>query len=137
MPSDNLLVTLMSLLTSSRMAIEDDDLRDREIWTAVSRYWYFKANSKASDKAPTAGRPHHHLAILHRSHAVGQLFHYTEALCHKPSLSSLINPKSSPFSGEGFTIWLLQTPVLLLVLVLMITALCKWSPDHGEADIFG
>ena len=32
-----------------RMAIEDDDIRDREVWTAVSRHWY----TRASDKAPT------------------------------------------------------------------------------------
>ncbi|PNP86115.1 hypothetical protein FNYG_01171 [Fusarium nygamai] len=26
-----------------RMAIEDDDIRDREVWTGVSRHWYSKA----------------------------------------------------------------------------------------------
>ena len=31
-----------------RMAIEDDDLRDREVWTCVSQRWY----SKASDVVP-------------------------------------------------------------------------------------
>lgn len=60
-----------------RMAIEDEDIRDREIWTAVSRHWY----SKASDKAPTTGRLHHHLAILARPNAVQQLFYYTKSLC--------------------------------------------------------
>ncbi|KAH8756015.1 hypothetical protein F5883DRAFT_429942 [Diaporthe sp. PMI_573] len=60
-----------------RMAIEDEDIRDREIWTDVSRYWY----SKASDKAPTTGRLYHHLAILARPYAVIQLFYYTKSLC--------------------------------------------------------
>lgn len=60
-----------------RMAIEDEDIRDREIWTAVSRSWY----SKASDKAPTTGRLYHHLAILARPNAVQQLFYYTKSLC--------------------------------------------------------
>lgn len=60
-----------------RMAIEDEDIRDREIWTEVSRYWY----SKASDKAPTTGRLCHHLAILARPNAVKQLFYYTKSLC--------------------------------------------------------
>lgn len=60
-----------------RMAIEDEDIRDREIWTAVSRHWY----SKASDKAPTTGRLHHHLAILARPNIVQQLFYYTKSLC--------------------------------------------------------
>lgn len=60
-----------------RMAIEDEDIRDREIWTAVSRHWY----SKASDKAPTTGRLYHHLAILARPNVVQQLFFYTKSLC--------------------------------------------------------
>lgn len=64
-------------LSRYRMAIEDEDIRDREIWTDVSRYWY----SKASDKAPTTGRLYHHLAILARPHAVKQLFFYTKSLC--------------------------------------------------------
>ena len=60
-----------------RMAIEDEDIRDREIWTAVSRHWY----SKASDKAPTTGRLHHHLAILARPNVIQQLFYYSKSLC--------------------------------------------------------
>ncbi|PNY24198.1 SMG-like protein 1, partial [Tolypocladium capitatum] len=60
-----------------RMAIEDDDIRDREIWTAVSRYWY----SKASDKSPTTGRLYHHLAILARPNALQQLYYYAKSLC--------------------------------------------------------
>lgn len=59
------------------MAIEDDDIHDREVWTAVSRYWY----SKASDKAPTTGRLYHHLAILARPNALHQLFYYAKTLC--------------------------------------------------------
>ncbi|KAF9879594.1 Telomerase-binding protein EST1A [Colletotrichum karsti] len=59
------------------MAIEDDDIKDREVWTAVSRHWY----SKASDKAPTTGRLYHHLAILARPNALQQLFYYTKSLC--------------------------------------------------------
>ncbi|GKT96359.1 telomerase-binding protein EST1A protein [Colletotrichum tofieldiae] len=60
-----------------RMAIEDDNLRDREVWTSVSRHWY----SKASDKAPTTGRLYHHLAILARPNALQQLFYYAKSLC--------------------------------------------------------
>jgi hypothetical protein len=44
------------------MAIEDDDIMDREVWTGVARHWY----SKASDKAPTTGMLYHLLAILAR-----------------------------------------------------------------------
>ncbi|KAI5924462.1 hypothetical protein F4810DRAFT_719057 [Camillea tinctor] len=60
-----------------RMAIEDDDIRDREVWTSVSKHWY----SKASDKAPTTGRLYHHLAILARPNAPQQLFYYNKSLC--------------------------------------------------------
>jgi hypothetical protein len=60
-----------------RMAIEDDDVRDREVWTGVARHWY----SKASDKAPTTGRLYHHLAILARPNALQQLFYYAKSLC--------------------------------------------------------
>ncbi len=60
-----------------RMAIEDDDIRDREVWTSVSRHWY----SQASDKAPTVGRLYHHLAILARPSPLQQLHYYSKALC--------------------------------------------------------
>jgi len=60
-----------------RMAIEDDDIEDREIWRQVSRHWY----AKASDKAPSTGRLYHHLAILARPNVLQQLFYYTKSLC--------------------------------------------------------
>lgn len=60
-----------------RMAIEEEDIRDREIWTSVSRHWY----TKASGKVPTTGRLYHHLAILARPNAVQQLFYYAKSLC--------------------------------------------------------
>ncbi|KAI8951791.1 hypothetical protein F4801DRAFT_263135 [Xylaria longipes] len=78
-----------------RMAIEDEDIRDREVWTSVSRHWY----SKASDKAPTTGRLYHHLAILARPNALQQLFYYTKSLCvpipfgsAKESIMTLFEP---------------------------------------------
>ena len=46
-----------------RMAIEDDDIRDREV-----RYL------KASDRSPETGRLYHHLAILARPNALQQSF---------------------------------------------------------------
>ncbi|KAL0929473.1 telomerase-binding protein EST1A protein [Colletotrichum truncatum] len=84
-----------------RMAIEDDDPKDRETWTAVSRHWY----SKASDKAPTTGRLYHHLAILARPNALQQLFYYAKSLCvpipflsARESIMTLFEPhlKGSP-----------------------------------------
>jgi hypothetical protein len=77
------------------MAIEDEDIRDREVWTSVSRHWY----SKASEKAPTTGRLYHHLAILARPNALQQLFYYTKSLCvpvpfpsAKESIMTLFDP---------------------------------------------
>ncbi|KAI9774150.1 MAG: hypothetical protein M1840_005243 [Geoglossum simile] len=68
-----------------RMAIEDDDIRDREVWTRVARFWY----SKAADKSPTVGRLYHHLAILARPNALQQLYYYTRSLsCVQPFLSA-------------------------------------------------
>ncbi|KAH8180159.1 est1 DNA/RNA binding domain-containing protein [Sarocladium implicatum] len=64
-------------LSRYRMAIEEEDIRDREIWTGVSRHWY----SKTSEKLPTTGRLYHHLAILARPNALQQLFCYSKSLC--------------------------------------------------------
>jgi len=78
-----------------RMAIEDDDIRHREVWTTVSRHWY----SKASDKAPTTGRLYHHLAILARPNGFQQLFYYAKSLCvpiqfesARESIMTLLDP---------------------------------------------
>ena len=59
-----------------RMAIEDDDIRDREVWQNVARFWY----CKAADKTPHVGRLYHHLAILARSNLLQQLFYYCKSL---------------------------------------------------------
>ncbi|KAF4978766.1 hypothetical protein FZEAL_4911 [Fusarium zealandicum] len=80
-----------------RMAIEDDDIRDREVWTSVSRHWY----SKASDKSPTTGRLYHHLAILARPNALQQLYYYAKSLC-----------VPIPFSSAKESIMTLFDPVL-------------------------
>ncbi|KAI2637880.1 hypothetical protein GGS26DRAFT_588249 [Hypomontagnella submonticulosa] len=86
-----------------RMAIEDDDIRDREVWTSVSRHWY----SKASDKAPTTGRLYHHLAILARPNPLQQLYYYTKSLCvpipfnsARESIMTLFDPILDPTSSH-------------------------------------
>ncbi|KAL9098764.1 MAG: hypothetical protein Q9163_005636, partial [Psora crenata] len=78
-----------------RMAIEDDEPSDREVWSGVSKYWY----SKASDKSPHVGRLYHHLAILARPYTLEQLSLYTRSLtCVIPfenargSIMTLLNP---------------------------------------------
>jgi Est1 DNA/RNA binding domain len=72
-------------ITRYRMATEDEDLRDREVWSGVARYWY----NKAADKSPRIGRIQHHLAVLARPNALQQLFYYTRALtCIQPFLNA-------------------------------------------------
>lgn len=78
-----------------RMAIEDEDIRDRETWAGVARSWY----SKAADKNPSVGRLYHHLAILARPNALQQLYYYARSLtCVRPfpsareSILTLLDP---------------------------------------------
>jgi hypothetical protein len=89
-----------------RMATEDDDIRDREVWTDVAKHWY----SKASDGAPTTGRLYHHLAVLARPNALAQLFYYSKSVCTSlPFLSTresiltlfdpVLNASVGPYSG--------------------------------------
>lgn len=80
-----------------RMAIEDEDVRDREIWAGVARSWY----SKAADKNPTVGRLYHHLAILARPNALQQLYYYAR------SLTSV-----KPFASARDSILTLLDPIL-------------------------
>lgn len=67
-----------------RMAIEDDEPRDREVWSNVARYWY----SKASDKSPITGRLYHHLAILARPNTMEHLLLHLDSLTAPVSLAS-------------------------------------------------
>jgi hypothetical protein len=87
-----------------RMAIEDDDIRDREVWTGVARHWY----SIASDNSPTTGRLYHHLAILARPNALQQLFFYAKSLCvtipftsARESILTLFEPVLNADNGQG------------------------------------
>lgn len=63
-------------LARYRMAIEEEDMRDRETWGGVARFWY----GKASDKNPGVGRLYHHLGILARPSALQQLYFYSRSL---------------------------------------------------------
>ena len=78
-----------------RMAIEDQDVRDREIWTGVARYWY----GKAADRSPRVGRLYHHLAILSRPNVLRRLYFYSRSLASvqpfpsaKDSIVALFDP---------------------------------------------
>lgn len=84
-------------LARYRMAIEEVDLRDREVWSGVARMWY----NKAADKSPNVGRIQHHLAVLARPNIIQQLFYYSK------SLVSVI-----PFYNTRESIMLLFSPFL-------------------------
>ena len=84
-------------LARYRMAIEEADLRDREVWSGVARMWY----NKAADKSPNVGRIQHHLAVLARPNIVQQLFYYSKALV------SVI-----PFQNARESVMLLFNPFL-------------------------
>jgi hypothetical protein len=64
-------------LARYRMAIEDQNMKDREIWTKKSRDWY----TIVSNNSPTVGRLYHHLAILARPSSVLQLSYYAKSVC--------------------------------------------------------
>lgn len=86
-------------LARYRMAIEEVDMREREVYTSVSRYWYIKA----ADLNPDVGRVQHHLAVLARPHVLQQLFYYSKALISvqpftnaRDSISLLFGPLLDP-----------------------------------------
>jgi hypothetical protein len=89
-----------------RMAIEAEDIRDRETWTGVARFWY----SKAAERLPEVGRLYHHLAILARPNGLQQLYLYSRSLTSvqvflnaRESILTLFNPlidSSDSFSSS-------------------------------------
>ncbi|KAF1961918.1 hypothetical protein CC80DRAFT_199924 [Byssothecium circinans] len=93
-----------------RMAIEDEDIRDRETWAAVARSWY----SRAADKNPSIGRLYHHLAILARPNALQQLYYYARSLnCVWPfsSARDSILTLLDPILGRSTTSYSHASPV--------------------------
>ncbi|KAF1357737.1 hypothetical protein EJ07DRAFT_127523 [Lizonia empirigonia] len=83
-----------------RMAIEDEDIRDRETWANVARSWY----TKAADRNPPVGRLYHHLAILARPNALQQLYYYSRSLNSVepfPSARDSIMTLFDPILGRG------------------------------------
>lgn len=91
-----------------RMAIEDD-MRDREVWSGVARFWY----GKGADKDSNQGRLYHHLAILARHSSLQQLSLYSKALtCVTPfeSARSSIMTLFSPILSGKDSSYLRSTP---------------------------
>ncbi|OBT73410.1 hypothetical protein VF21_08106 [Pseudogymnoascus sp. 05NY08] len=86
-----------------RMAIEDDNVRDREVWAQVARQWYLKS----ANRSPITGRLYHHLAILARPDALPQLLYYGKSLAvpipftaARESIMTLFEPTLYPVAGK-------------------------------------
>ncbi|KAJ5176722.1 DNA/RNA-binding domain E.t1.c1-type [Penicillium canariense] len=87
-------------LARYRMAVEESDMRDREVWAGVSRYWY----NQDADRSPEVGRIQHHLAVLARPDLLQQLFHYTKALVSVrpfPNARESIVLLFGPYNGQA------------------------------------
>ncbi|KFY38085.1 hypothetical protein V495_06766, partial [Pseudogymnoascus sp. VKM F-4514 (FW-929)] len=86
-----------------RMAIEDDNVRVREVWAQVARQWYLKS----ANRSPEIGRLYHHLAILARPDALPQLLYYGKSLAvptpftaARESIMTLFEPTLNPVAGK-------------------------------------
>ncbi|KFY94734.1 hypothetical protein V498_03751 [Pseudogymnoascus sp. VKM F-4517 (FW-2822)] len=86
-----------------RMAIEDDNVRDREVWAQVARQWYLKS----ANRSPITGRLYHHLAILARPDALQQLLYYGKSLAvfvpftaARETIMTLFEPTPNPVAGN-------------------------------------
>lgn len=119
-----------------RMAIEDEDIRDRETWAGVARSWY----SKAADKNPAVGRLSHHLAILARPNALQQLYYYTTSLtCVEPFLSAResIMTLFRPFVQDDQPVYSPGLPIdtlFTMLHALLFTRLVKHWQDQARQD---
>ena len=81
-----------------RMAIEDNSVRDRDVW----------AQLKAANRSPITGRLYHHLAILARPDALPQLLYYGKSLAvpvpftaARESIMTLFEPTPNPVAGKS------------------------------------
>lgn len=102
-----------------RMAVEDEDIRDRDTWAGVARSWY----NKAADTNPNVGRLWHHLAILARPHMAQQLYLYNRSLTSvvpfmnaRESIVTIFDPVLQTPEKLGLNktdLWLLRIHALL------------------------
>ncbi|RPA98981.1 hypothetical protein L873DRAFT_1789914 [Choiromyces venosus 120613-1] len=85
------------------LATDNNDIRDRDIWTGIARYWY----SKATDKTPHIARRFHRLASLARPNVLQLLFYYCKSLAvtapFYPARESILTFFHTIFSPEDPT----------------------------------
>ena len=84
-------------LARYRMAMEEVDMCDREIWSNVARMWY----SKAADRSPNVGRIQHHSAALARPRIAQHIFYYSKAPVNTTILTEVQFPKRLTYSSFG------------------------------------
>ncbi|KAJ2893073.1 uncharacterized protein MKZ38_009069 [Zalerion maritima] len=100
-------------LSRYRIAIEDDDDLEREVWAERSRYWY---GSGTSEQGTARNRLHRLFAILARTHSLASLTNPTRTsagtwLHMRPD--PLLTSNSQPRSPRGLrTRWRQQQVVL-------------------------
>jgi hypothetical protein len=80
------------------MAIEDDDIRDQEVWAQVACQWYLKA----SDRSPQTGHLYHHLAIVSYPNVLQQLYFYGKAVSVSHPYASAKNSIALLGSKKGW-----------------------------------
>ena len=120
-----------------RMAIEDDEAKDREVWCNTSRRWY----EKAVHKSPNSGRLYHHLALLARFSTLEQLLLFARSLtCVVPfeqtkgSIMALFNQilrgvRSSPTRPSSWE------TILIHAHAILFTSQTQCSDDKFDAVV--
>ena len=131
------LTVIQGDLARYRMAIEDDEPKDHEVWCNTSRHWY----EKAAHKSPNSGCLYHHLALLARPHTLEQLLLFTRSLtCVAPfeqtrgSIMTLFNPilrgvRSSPTRPSSWE------TILIHAHAILFTGQTQGSDDKFDAMV--
>ena len=104
-----------------RIAIEEHEVQDREIWSGVARTWYYKA----VDKSLQTGRLHHHLAILAGPLTLQQL------LLHAHSLTRV-----TPFENDCDSVTTPFKPIKLTPLSRLISWPTQFFTRKGHGALF-
>ena len=118
---DDTWIECLGDLARYRMAIEGDNIKDREVWAGVAEFWYHSA----ANHSPEVGRLNHHLAVLARPHTLQQLSLYFPCLTHEAPFESanesimtlfdsLFNPPSYDHKKETRNINILPLTNVLL-----------------------
>ncbi|MCJ1436944.1 hypothetical protein MMC27_006327 [Xylographa pallens] len=118
-----------------RMAIEDDGIRHREVWSGVARFWY----RKAIEKSPNIGRLYHHFAILARPYTLQRLSLYTRSLSYTSpfesvteSITTLLSTTSSRKESAYYSSFLMETTLIKPFGLLFTDRTFRKLPDFVQ-----